>query len=326
MNRRNLIALVFSLVLLLTAVVNAVAQFNGGGTTFDQTVSAPNDVLSKLTYQGRLTNSGGSPINSTVNVVFKLYDVNSVLIWTSATRSITPVNGLFTVYLGDSPDPLMDLSGLNLDSIGITVGSDPEMTPRQPLNSVYGHGVNGHGVIGSSVSGSGVFGISESGVAAIRGEGKTSDGVYGTTRDANHAGVVANSNWIPGIGLEIRNGAIKVTGASSNTSTPVFMHHVYTSTTISHNSTLCPGSNFASVTSNTYTNGNPYAILLVTPNYLQANPPTANGAGPAKDIPAVFYSVNGRCGAANDNRWVIYNLNATPMVDDTYYNVMVIVP
>lgn len=83
-----------------------------GSTISLASPAAPAGTLARLTYQGRLTNSSGTPINSTVNMVFKFYDASNALLWTSATRSVLPVNGLFTVYLGDGSDP--NLAGLSL--------------------------------------------------------------------------------------------------------------------------------------------------------------------------------------------------------------------
>jgi hypothetical protein len=100
------------------------------------------------------------------------------------------------------------------------------------------------------------------------------------------------------------------------------MHEVFTA------SNLCSATeNYATVIDNPLTNGNPDAILLVTPNYCASDGSQNNAAaGPAKDIPAVFYANTGVCGTANEGRWVIYNLNSTPMVNQTYYNVMVVNP
>ena len=316
MKPKNLLAILLGLLLLLAAVANvavprAAAQI-GGEHPAAQPLAVPGSTLSRLTYQGRLTNSSGVPINTAVDVVFRLYTYNGSVGWTSATRTITPVNGLFTVYLGDLPDPPLYVPGFAA-TIGVTVGSDPEMTPRQPLNTVVGFAPNSPGVYGSSMGDTGVFGISNTG-----------DGVLGYS-NAPINGALAGFNAASGVlgpALELRRGSIKVTMAGVDTATPVFMHQVVTGS----GSNICPGVLYATVISNTLTNNNPNAILFVTPNYRSSDATQSDGAGPAADIPAVFYSVNSRCGAANDNKWVIYNLKSTAMVNNTYYNVMVIVP
>ena len=135
----------------------------------------PQGTAAYLTFQGRLTTPDGSPINTPVKVTFRIYtDVDPTVaptaIWTSAERDITPVNGLFTVYLGDGDDPsLTDPVARQAAAISIQVAPDPEMTPRQPLNSVVGYGSYA-GVYGGSTSGYGVYGYSS-----------TNTGVYGYT-------------------------------------------------------------------------------------------------------------------------------------------------
>jgi hypothetical protein len=91
-------------------------------------------------------------------------------------------------------------------------------------------------------------------------------------------------------------------------------------------SNICPGFAFASVITNTLTDNHPDAILMVTPNYRKSDGSQSALAGPSNSPVRVFYSVGGRCGAANDNKWVIYTSNSTALVDNTYYNVMVVNP
>lgn len=293
MKNRVYLLIAFALAFLLFGAVSASAQGPQPGGTRRGAPNAPLGTGARLTYQGRLTNSSGAPLNSTVNMMFKLYDSATALLWTSSTRSITPVNGLFTVYLGDGSDPNLNYITLEFAAfIGVTVGSDPEMTPRQPLNSLVGHSDNSAGVVGSSLTGIGVI--------AVGGGGSD-------------------------IALGIQTGGIKVFYASSDggtySNTPVFMHEVLTA------SNLCSGHAYATVINNPFTNGNPDAILIVTPNYRKTDTSQSNALGPANSPVAVVYSVSGYCGAAaNDNKWLIYNLNGTAMVDNTYYNVMVIVP
>ncbi|HQR12505.1 MAG TPA: tail fiber domain-containing protein [Casimicrobiaceae bacterium] len=89
-------------------------------------------VPDKLNYQGRLTDAASQPVNATVPMVFKLYSVasgGSALY--SEAQSVTVSNGIFSVAIG-SVTPL----ALPFDVpyyIGVSVGADPEMTPRQAL-------------------------------------------------------------------------------------------------------------------------------------------------------------------------------------------------
>jgi putative metal-binding protein len=98
--------------------------------------SSPAQVPPHITYQGRLTASSGQPVNGTIALTFRLYDVPSggAPLWEETHGSVSAADGLFTVILG-SITPL----GLAFDVpyfLGVKAGTDTEMTPRQPLGSV----------------------------------------------------------------------------------------------------------------------------------------------------------------------------------------------
>jgi len=89
-----------------------------------------------VNYQGYLTDAGGVPVNSSVSIVFKLYNVPSggSPLWSETQPSVAVSNGIYQATLG-SVTPLI----LPFDAqyyLGVTVGGDAEMTPRQPLSSV----------------------------------------------------------------------------------------------------------------------------------------------------------------------------------------------
>ena len=75
------------------------------------------------------------------------------------------------------------------------------------------------------------------------------------------------------------------------------------------------------VVDNPLINGNPNAILLVTPNYGNAS----NGVLVANGGFAVFYADNLICGAANVGHWVIFSLGAA-LNNNALVNVMVVIP
>ncbi len=92
-------------------------------------------VPSTINYQGYLTNSAGAPINATVQIAFSLYSGASggSALWTE-TQNVVVASGYYSVNLG-AVNPIT----LPFDVpyyLGVKVGSDPEMTPRQPLTSV----------------------------------------------------------------------------------------------------------------------------------------------------------------------------------------------
>src|SRR4030067_2468809 len=89
-----------------------------------------------INYQGYLTDSGGNPVNGTVSMIFKIYTESGTLLWTETQNSVSVNNGIYNVTLGSANTTL---GTLNFDIpyfLGVTVGTDPEMTPRQPLTSV----------------------------------------------------------------------------------------------------------------------------------------------------------------------------------------------
>lgn len=93
----------------------------------------------EINYQGYLTSAAGVPVNGTVAMVFRIYNVASggTELWNEA-HNVTVNQGVYNVILGASsllPNPIT----LPFDQqyyLGVKVGTDPEMTPRIPLTSV----------------------------------------------------------------------------------------------------------------------------------------------------------------------------------------------
>jgi hypothetical protein len=91
-------------------------------------------VTQSITYQGKLTNAAGTPLTGTYSVIFKIYDASSGgTALSTDMHSVTATNGLFTTPIAITDPTLVDGRGLWL---GIKVGSDPEMTPRQEIRPV----------------------------------------------------------------------------------------------------------------------------------------------------------------------------------------------
>jgi hypothetical protein len=93
-----------------------------------------------INYQGYLADSSGTPVTGTVQMQFKLYSSQSPTatpLWTETHQSVQVNQGSYSVVLGNgSPTPVP----INLPFdvpyyLGVTVGSDAEMTPRLPLTS-----------------------------------------------------------------------------------------------------------------------------------------------------------------------------------------------
>lgn len=91
-----------------------------------------------IAYQGYLTDSADNPVNAQLEIVFKLYAVESggSALWSETQPAVSVANGLFSVLLGSVTPLPASLIANNPDLwLGVTVGSDTEMTPRDKLAS-----------------------------------------------------------------------------------------------------------------------------------------------------------------------------------------------
>ncbi|MCB0057293.1 MAG: phage tail protein [Caldilinea sp.] len=97
---------------------------------------------SSITYQGRLANSAGTPLTGVYDIVFRLYPsvTGGTALWTeswSGANGVQVSDGLFSVVLGSlTPIPQAVVTGNSSLFLGLTVGTDSEMTPRVQLGSV----------------------------------------------------------------------------------------------------------------------------------------------------------------------------------------------
>jgi hypothetical protein len=89
-----------------------------------------------MNYQGRLTQPDGTPVNGDVSIVFRLYEaaVGGIVLW-SESHTVAVSQGYFDVQLG-TKIALTAALFQNPLFLGVTVGTDSEMTPRRPLSSV----------------------------------------------------------------------------------------------------------------------------------------------------------------------------------------------
>lgn len=94
-------------------------------------------VPATLTQQGRLLNGDGTAATGTVSIVFSIYaaDTSGTALW-SETQMVTLDDGYFSVQLGSvTAFPAGTFDGTTR-YLGITVGTDSEMSPRETLSSV----------------------------------------------------------------------------------------------------------------------------------------------------------------------------------------------
>ena len=95
------------------------------------------DVPATMNYQGRLTNSSGDPVNDrTYTVRFRIYndDDKGDILW-DETQSVVSSDGFIDVMLGVVTPLDPDIFGEADRWLGITVGTDSEMSPRIKLAS-----------------------------------------------------------------------------------------------------------------------------------------------------------------------------------------------
>ncbi len=108
-----------------------------------ETTTAPRsptgDRLFTMPYQGRLTDAAGVPVNNTAPgfpMTFALYtqETGSAPVWSEHHPGVPVSDGLFNVYLGS----ITPLDSVLFDDdlwLGVTIGSDSEMTPREQLGA-----------------------------------------------------------------------------------------------------------------------------------------------------------------------------------------------
>ena len=80
--------------------------------------------------QGKLTNAAGNPLTGSYSIVFSLYEVDTGgTAICSDTNTVSVTNGLFNSYIDNC---YTDVTGQKV-WLGIKVGADAEMTPRQVI-------------------------------------------------------------------------------------------------------------------------------------------------------------------------------------------------
>ena len=89
----------------------------------------------QINYQGYLTNPGGTPVNATLAMAFSLYDGKSAganQLFTE-NQNVTVANGVLSVLIGAQPATPLTLAFDVPYWLGVKVGSDAEMAPREPV-------------------------------------------------------------------------------------------------------------------------------------------------------------------------------------------------
>jgi len=91
-----------------------------------------------ISYQGYLKDGvSGAPVSSQVTLTFRLYDSLQAAspVWLEVLE-VTPQNGIYSVQLGTNTPLESSLLASTALYLGLQVGSNPELTPRQQILSV----------------------------------------------------------------------------------------------------------------------------------------------------------------------------------------------
>ncbi len=103
----------------------------------------PGSLPAIIPYQGTLTTAAGQAVNGNTGLTFKLYAAptggTALALWTEAHTGVNAVpvtNGLFNVTLGSLTAIPASVWNNPLLYLGITVGSEAEMSPREQLEAV----------------------------------------------------------------------------------------------------------------------------------------------------------------------------------------------
>jgi hypothetical protein len=99
-------------------------------------VAAPT-VPATLTQQGRILDATGAPVSSKVKIVFSVYAdaKGGTALWTEE-QNITLDDGYFSAQLGSVTAIPAGVFDGSVRYIGVTVGADAEMAPREAVTSV----------------------------------------------------------------------------------------------------------------------------------------------------------------------------------------------
>ncbi len=95
-----------------------------------------------MMYQGRLTDSAGNPIDTTVNITFRIYSdsVGGVNLWQETHSDVVVQDGLFEVMLAETVPLSTGVFDGSIRWLEISMGGGPVSDARVPIVSVaYAH-------------------------------------------------------------------------------------------------------------------------------------------------------------------------------------------
>ena len=156
------------------------------------------DAPGAIPIQGRLTDASGTPLNGTYTLTFGLYeDAAAVSALCADVRLVSVTNGLFSDYMDHCSD---DITGQRL-WLGIQVGSDPEMTPRQIIYPVpYALGLVPGAVISRTNVAATLNAYNHGTGWGLDAYSRDGDAAHGRSESSVHAGLSGENNG-GGIGV-----------------------------------------------------------------------------------------------------------------------------
>lgn len=86
-------------------------------------------------FQGKLLDNNNNPENGSFTMKFSIYNGAGTSLWGPESQTVTVNNGVFAVQLGAVSALTPAVFASSPTYVGVTVGSDPEMTPRQELGA-----------------------------------------------------------------------------------------------------------------------------------------------------------------------------------------------
>ncbi len=153
--------------------------------------TAQSDIPKTISYQGRVTDSGGTPVaDGNYTMRFFIYDAvtGGAILWDSSAQPVNVSNGIFNVLLGESPQPMMDLD-FDQDYWLLVRFAGIDQIPRQRLASVgYAYMASGL-VAGTEVIGSVSTGTSSAIKATNTATTSYRNGVFGESHSTAGRGV-----------------------------------------------------------------------------------------------------------------------------------------
>ena len=136
MNRNGIVLttlMIGMLLLILTPVIMSqnLDRYQGEEKSRSIITSVPRT----MSYQGHLNDDGGQPVTDTLDITFRLYDVETggSPLWDEVVADVPIIDGSFSAELGETNS--IDLSFDTQYWMGLQVEGDPdEMTPRLKLH------------------------------------------------------------------------------------------------------------------------------------------------------------------------------------------------